>query len=137
MSPERTGGCLCGALRFVASADPTACGYCHCRLCRRSTGAPVLVWVTFPKDRFAYRSGTPARFASSDHGVREFCGACGTQIAFVSSREPAIVEVNVGAMDHPQHYVPQMHVHCESAIPWLRLADGLPRYEGSGPPQRC
>lgn len=127
------GGCLCGALRFEATADPIESGYCHCRLCQRSTGAPVLVYVCFPIDSFRYLAGTPARFASSNRGTREFCANCGTQIAFRASPHPVMVDVNVGALDDPARYPPQKHIHCTSAIPWLRLIDNLPRFDEAPP----
>ncbi len=133
MDSQHAGGCLCGALRFAAAGDPAGVAYCHCRLCQRSSGAPVLVWVTFCESNFRYTRGAPAQFASSSHGLREFCSICGTQVLFRTTREPDIVDLNVGAMDDPARYVPQMHIHCESAIPWLRLGDALPRYDGPGP----
>ncbi|WP_119460186.1 GFA family protein [Rhodospirillaceae bacterium SYSU D60014] len=40
------GGCLCGAIRYRVSTPPLQAGYCHCRLCQRSTGAPVLSWAS-------------------------------------------------------------------------------------------
>ena len=40
------GGCLCGAVRYRISAEPIDAGYCHCRMCQRSTGAPVVSWLT-------------------------------------------------------------------------------------------
>src|SRR6187551_694839 len=98
------GGCLCGALRFEATADAVESGYCHCRICQRSTGAPVLAYVSFPVDSFRYVSGTPSKFASSARGAREFCANCGTQIAFRASTNPRTVDVNVGALDDPARF---------------------------------
>ena len=128
------GGCLCGALRIEADAEPVETGYCHCTLCQRSTGAPVLAYVSFPVESFRYVKGTAARFASSARGVREFCADCGTQIAFRASTDPATVDVNIGALDEPALFPPQKHIYCGSAIPWLSIVDGLPRFEGSPPP---
>jgi hypothetical protein len=134
MTKNPDGGCLCGALRFTTDDEPVDCCYCHCRLCQRSSGAPVLAWASFPASAFRYTRGAPARYASSAHGVREFCAACGTQLVFRSTLQPALVEVNVGAMDAPVDYPPQFHIHCASAIAWLALEDGLPRHEGAEPP---
>ena len=81
-SLETTGGCLCGAVRYAARGEPVDTGYCHCRICQRSSGAPVLAWATFSNDAFAYTSGSPTTYRSSPKAGREFCAACGTQIAF-------------------------------------------------------
>lgn len=127
------GGCLCGALRFAVDGAPESICYCHCRLCQRSSGAPVLAWATFPVAAFRYLQGTPRSFASSAHGSREFCPACGTQIAFRSAHERQFVDLNVGAFDEPARFPPTHHIHCASAIPWLDQASELPRFDGAAP----
>ena len=40
------GGCLCGGVRYRISAEPHHASYCHCRMCQRSAGAPVVAWLT-------------------------------------------------------------------------------------------
>jgi hypothetical protein len=60
-----TGGCLCGAVKYRISAAPLDAGYCHCRLCQKSSGAPTLAWLTVPIHGFAYTHGNPTRFHSS------------------------------------------------------------------------
>ena len=133
MIQPHTGGCLCGALRFVALADPQVVDYCHCHACRRSSGAPVLAWASFDAASFRYTQGVPAQFASSDHGRRDFCAACGTQLLFRTTRQPGFVDVTIGALDDPARCVPTLHIHCAEAVPWLAIRDGLPRYDGPGP----
>lgn len=128
---KHDGGCLCGAIRFTSGAEPLDAGYCHCELCRRSTGAPVLAWVSYPAGTFAYVAGTPARYPSSDHGHREFCSRCGTQIAYRDSRNTATVEVNVGSLDDCEWVEPLYHIWCRSRIGWFDTRDALPRFETS------
>ena len=128
MDATHAGGCACGRLRFRSLAAPVDTGYCHCRVCQRTSGAPLLAYVSFPVAAFAYTAGTPRRYASSEIGTREFCEACGTQIAFRRTAGAVSVDVNVGAMDEPAAYPPARHIWCESAIPWLSLVDSLPRY---------
>src|SRR5690606_11424189 len=104
------GGCACGALRFSAKAEPLDAGYCHCRLCQRTTGAPVLAWVSYPIASFSYTRGVPARYPSSNHGHREFCSDCGTQIAYRDSEGARTVEINVGALDDSSSVQPRYHI---------------------------
>lgn len=125
------GGCACGQLRFRSLAPPLDTGYCHCRICQRTTGAPVLAYVSFPVTAFAYTAGTPRHYASSTIGDREFCSHCGTQIAFRRRSDAVTVDVNVGAMDDPAAYPPRRHIWCDSAIPWLDLGGALPRFAES------
>ena len=42
---EWTGGCLCGAVRYRASADPVRVVNCHCGMCRRTSGAAFMTFV--------------------------------------------------------------------------------------------
>ena len=131
--PAHEGGCLCGALRFRADAAPVDSGYCHCSLCRKSTGAPVLAWTTFPVDAFRYVAGQPRVFHSSAWGQREFCGSCGTQLVYRKREGASSVDVSIGSLDAPWSFPPQYHIHTGNQLPWLALADNLPRHVQSGP----
>lgn len=59
---EYHGGCLCGALRYLAAGTARDVCYCHCETCRRASGAPVVAWATFPAAGFAIVQGTLARY---------------------------------------------------------------------------
>ena len=128
-----TGGCLCGALRYETYESPKRTGYCHCTLCQRSSGAPVLAYATIPIDGFVLRQGDPARYASSKHGERWFCHHCGTQIAYCDKDNPTSVDINVGGLDNPELVSPQCHIFESSRISWFDTADQLPRYAGAEP----
>jgi hypothetical protein len=130
-----TGGCLCGKLRYAARCEPTDSGYCHCRLCQRSSGAPVLAWASFPTGCFEYLEGSPALYRSSPHGQREFCAVCGTQIAY---REigGSTLEINLASLDDPASIEPRLHIFTASRIPWFDTADALPRYPDGRRPAR-
>ena len=43
-----TGTCLCGAVRYEASADPVFSGHCYCTDCQKETGCGHLTVVTVP-----------------------------------------------------------------------------------------
>ncbi len=126
------GGCLCGQLRYEAF-DPIDAGYCHCRLCQRSSGGPVLAWATLSTECFSYTGGRPESFASSSSGRREFCANCGTQIAFRDERTPDRVDVNIASLDDPARVEPKYHIWVSSQISWFDTRDDLPRYAEDGP----
>lgn len=127
------GGCLCGGLRYAVAGEPTETGYCHCRMCQRSSGSAAVPWAAFPPERFAYEKGSPAVYLSSREGQREFCLECGSQIAFRGRKPPGIVVVNLGTLDAPERIAPSQHIWTGSRIPWFELRDELPRFEDAGP----
>ena len=133
MIPPLEGGCLCGAIRYRVSTPPLQAGYCHCRLCQRSTGAPVLPWASVPLDGFAYTRGTPVDYRSSAWGMRQFCGGCGAQILYRDAGSPTEISINLTTLDDPAAIVPDHHIWTSSRIRWFEVADDLPRYAEQGP----
>lgn len=130
---EHDGGCLCGQVRFRVTAQALDSGYCHCRMCQKNSGAPVVAWVIFPADGFRWIAGTPAVYASSARARRFFCSNCGSYMVFATEDSPAEVSVNTASFDDPSVFPPKMHIFVESRISWFNTADDLPRYEGYGP----
>lgn len=126
------GGCLCGKVRFRVTAPPLDSGYCHCRMCQRNSGAPVVAWVIFPTASFSWISGQPGVYASSDHAKRNFCAGCGSYLVFTSTKFPAEVSVNTASFDEPKAFPPRKHIFVESRISWFQTADNLPHHQGYG-----
>jgi hypothetical protein len=128
------GGCHCGQLRYrVDDEEFIDAGYCHCDICRQTTGAPVLAWATFPFGSFSYTEGQPSIYQSSDWGQREFCGTCGTQVCYREVDDPARIDVNVGSLDDPEMFEPEYHLYTAQQLEWFEVDDDLQRYEGAGP----
>ena len=126
------GGCLCGAVRYRVEGPPLHAGYCHCRMCQRAAGAPVVAWGAWPAGRFAWLQGKPGRFASSAKGERSFCPSCGTSLTSVDPGDRRLVEVTLASLDDPAAFPPEEHIWTASRIRWLELGDELPRH--TGPP---
>jgi hypothetical protein len=99
------GGCLCGAVRYRVAPCEGDSGYCHCRLCQRSAGAPALAWIGVPRTCLVVTSGTPRSFRSSSHASREFCPTCGTQLFFSDDGAPTI-DFTTTSLDDPAQTPP-------------------------------
>lgn len=102
MSSERTGGCLCGAVRFRATDVPTKVGACHCPMCQRWTGS-ALIGVTVPLGSVVWE-GELTEFASSSWAKRGFCAKCGSGLFFQVTLEGAYsdeIELPIGIFDDP------------------------------------
>ncbi len=127
------GGCLCGAVRYRLEGAPLHADFCHCRLCQRAAGAPVVAWGTWPADRLAWLKAEPTTFASSQKGRRSFCPSCGTPLTFVDADDPALVDVTLASLDDPA-FAPQDHIWTMSRIAWFDGRDELPRHTGARGP---
>jgi hypothetical protein len=88
---EIKGGCLCGAIRYTAEANPTSATVCHCRDCQKFTGSVFAALVRVPKDALTI-NGTLKTFSSiggSGNPIfRHFCPECGSSIAEESAMRP-------------------------------------------------
>jgi hypothetical protein len=134
-SREIVGGCLCGAVRFEAGLPTLFACHCHCHWCRRAHGAAFVTWFGVRESAFALTSGseTIRWFASSEKSERGFCSRCGTTLFFRSSLAPGEVHVALACADGPIDRQPQLHIFYEAHVPWVTLADELPKYERDHP----
>jgi hypothetical protein len=127
------GGCLCGAVRYRIAAAPRDAGYCHCRMCQRAAGAPVVPWLTVSSDDFGWIKGEPARYRSSPKAERLFCPSCGTQMVFREPAAPQYLDVTLASLDDPAAVPPDHHGWTSSRIAWFDTKDDLPRYPEGDP----
>jgi len=130
---DREGGCLCGAVRYRLSGTPIDAGFCHCRLCQKSSGAPLMAWLTLPAGGFEYLQGDVSVFHSSESHQREFCSRCGTQLAFRLKRNPTTVDVTICSLVDSSAIAPEYHIWCRSKVGWLHVDDALPQFPDAGP----
>lgn len=78
----KSGGCLCGAVRFDAVNVPTTYGICHCEMCRRWTGSALLEVSLKTEDITWHGADNIATHTSSAWAERAWCGTCGTNVYF-------------------------------------------------------
>jgi hypothetical protein len=129
------GGCLCGRVRFRVAAPALDSGYCHCRMCQKNSGAPVVAWASFPATGFSWLGEEPSSYASSSHGRRKFCSHCGSYLVFASTNYPHEVSVNTASFDDPGAFAPRKHIYAGSRIAWFHTDDDLPSHPDYGDPQ--
>jgi hypothetical protein len=139
---ERTGGCLCGQIRYRITADPVVSRLCWCRDCQHIAGNGTAN-VIFPTEAIAI-SGEPSAYTSgADSGNqvrRRFCPQCGCHLFADSTGRPGLTVVRVGTLDDPSSVRPVANIWAGSAPAWACLDAGLERIERqpappSKPPQ--
>lgn len=98
---SRSGGCLCGAVRFAAEDTETDYHACHCGMCRRWSGGPFFGAKT---SRVVFEGAeTLARYASSAWAERGFCKACGSTLFYYLKPTQSFV-MSVGSFDDPSAF---------------------------------
>jgi hypothetical protein len=130
-SEGMTGGCQCGAVRYRLNATPKGTHICHCRMCQKASGSPVMAWTGVASDRFSVTRGMLASFASSEIAERGFCAACGTPLTYRSKRFDNI-SVTMGSLDRPADLFPKRQLGVESRLPWFAGLAGLPERTTEG-----
>jgi len=132
----RTGGCACGAIRYELRSEPFDAGYCHCRICQLTSGAPVLAFATVPIADYRVVAGVPAVRRSSSLADRSFCGACGTPLTIHADYQPDTIDFTIASLDDPAVIAPSFHIWTESRLAWFDTADDFPRHRGFRPGTR-
>ncbi|HEY4253052.1 MAG TPA: GFA family protein [Roseomonas sp.] len=126
-----TGGCFCGHVRYEAGGTPFHPTICHCSMCRRVAGAPMVAWFSVPRAAYRVTAGTPTRFASSDRAMRSFCPRCGTPLTFEGDYCPDEIDITTLSLDDPEAMPPGDHSHVAAKLGWVALADGLPAFRAT------
>ncbi|MFN4055228.1 MAG: GFA family protein [Alishewanella aestuarii] len=74
------GKCLCGAI-IVSAPEQQQIDVCHCQMCRRWSGGPMLAVHCGSAVTFS-GSIKPAVYQSSDWAERGFCPQCGSHLFY-------------------------------------------------------
>ena len=128
MAPARTGGCLCGAIRYESAGEPQFALQCHCRDCQRASGSGYVAAVRMPSSAAAWFSrasplqriwtspilnATVGKISQANRQGNEFL------------RRPRKGEVKSGDPEFPNK------LECTSRNPVYRLEGGEPSSPGS------
>lgn len=138
MPDPLTGGCACGTVRYALLSAPFDPGWCHCRTCQLSSGAPAMMFASVKAGDLVFTMGEAQvrRFKSSSFGHRLFCGACGTPIAMQVDHQPETIDFSATTLDDPAAVAPGFHIFWASRVPWFEPKDDLPRHDRFRPDTR-
>lgn len=125
---KRSGGCLCGAVRYEISGGDPAIGICHCSMCRRQ-GGHVQAAMAVPRADFRWtRQDGLAWYRSSDHGRRPFCRDCGTPLGYEEDNADTVYP-NAGSLDDGGvGLVIRSHIFTASKGAYYTIGDNAPQF---------
>lgn len=132
----RQGRCLCGAVAFEVEGPLGPVVFCHCSICRRSSGSAFAASASVPAASFRIVRGEEAvhEYESSDGYFRAFCSRCGSPVYGRSARSPEVRRVRLGTLEGGAPVRAQAHVWTSSKAPWFDIGDGMESFEGMPPP---
>ena len=136
--PKLTGGCMCGAVRYEADAEPAMVAVCHCATCQKNTGSAFSLNVGVPEDAVTITGDSHATYedhsgASGHPFYRSFCARCGSPISGRGNAYAGLVFLKGGTLDDPSWLKPDAHIWCGEKQPWVVIEDGAAQMPG-GPP---
>lgn len=146
----KTGGCLCGDVRFEVRGRIPDLYQCHCSLCRKMTGSSANAGLAVRAGDFSW-AGRARKVRSFERptGFRnDFCARCGSPVPFAVEGEDQ-VWIPAGAFDGPIGARVAHHIHVASKADWDEIGGAgirhatdpgpavlFGRQERAGPPAR-
>ncbi len=122
-----TGGCLCGEVRYEITKPCIENNFCHCRICQKFSGAPVVAMSTYPVDAIRFTKGEPKYYKSSPFVERGFCANCGSSLTYrpltpsVTPNWADWIVIHTASLDNPEPNAPAWHLGVESQMPWVDI----------------
>lgn len=131
------GSCLCGQVHYEIEESLGPIVFCHCSVCRKSTGSAHQAVSRTPSARFRITRGQDAlkeyQYEPGHH--RYFCGNCGSGIYSRRDANPESVIVRLGTLDTPVDQAIAAHIFVGSKASWDNIPDDAPKFQ-EWPPAR-
>ncbi len=127
-----TGGCLCGAIRYVATGEPDIAGFCYCADCRKASGSGFMPFMGFKAEALRI-TGETLRFTSPSargtDAVRNSCPRCGGLVFGGVVGVDVSHTVYAGSLDDPAGFKPTIAIFLRDKADWVALPDGIAGFE--------
>jgi hypothetical protein len=129
MSRIRTGGCLCGAVRYHVDGPMRPVIACHCRECRRQSGHYYAASQALRANVEITGADQLTWYHASAHAARGFCRHCGSALFFQGTNSDRIA-ILAGSVDEPSGLELAGHVFVSEQGDYYTLDDDLPKARG-------
>ena len=125
---DRSGGCLCGAVRYRVRGELRDVVVCHCSRCRRVHGH-VGAYTEAASEQLAVLAARTLRWYVADGRERGFCEGCGATL-FWRRAGADRTSIAAGTLDEPTGLRTAAHIFVASKGDYYEIADGLPSFSG-------
>ncbi len=132
------GSCLCGGVRYEVSGPLFAMARCHCRECRKASGAEFATNASTKAEDFRVVSGEDLlrEYETSPGQARVFCGRCGSPLIKRIADKPDKIRIRLGTLDSDIDERAALHVWVSEKPSWSEINDELPQFEKAPVPKR-
>ncbi len=127
-----TGGCQCGAVRYVIEAERLVVYACHCTECQKQSASAFGLSVPISRDSLKIQGKTESWRRPTDSGSHTncyFCLECGSRLFHAGENRPGLVTIKGGSLDNANALDPIAHIWTRSRQGWLVLPDDVPQWE--------
>jgi len=126
----RTGGCLCGAVKFKIDGPLRDVVNCHCTMCQKLHGGFGGHAKAKKKD-ITFLSETGLKwYRTSAIAQRGFCEECGSSLFWQPDAQDA-TGILAGALDCPTNLKTIGHIFTAEKADFYEITDDLPQFEKS------
>ena len=118
---EARGSCLCGATRINVTGISRNAGACHCSMCRKWGGGPLLA-VECGTDVSFEGEENISIFDSSEWAERGFCNKCGSHL-FYRLKESKEYIMPVGLFDDDKMFIFEHQIFIDEKPAFYQFAN--------------
>ena len=106
---------------------------CHCTDCQKRSGSGFGLSMWVKRESLAATKGAPvlqvSKAADGSERRNRVCGQCGVRLWSEPPKRPELAVLRPGTLDDPKQFTPVAHMWTRSAHPWVKIPDGVARYE--------
>ncbi len=133
---KRTGGCLCGKVRYEVPRDMKTAAKCHCQMCQKSTGAGAMTAAVYANEDVKLSGETKSYTYTSDGGrpvTNNFCPNCGSSVTMITPGLAGLTLIRAGTLDDSTGLEPQFVVYNKRRPDWDADNPNIPHHHEMPP----
>ena len=126
MTTTLRGGCLCGAVCFVATGQIKRVSACYCGQCRKQNGGGPFYGAELQGELSIDSTDALQWYASSAKAMRGFCRCCGSSLFWKANDDPSYFDVSLGALADSESLRLDAHIFVDHCPSYMAVAESAP-----------
>lgn len=122
----RSGGCMCGAVRYLVTGTLRPVVMCHCTQCRRMTGHFMAATAARRRDFQLTSAAELSWYAASEEARRGFCARCGSTL-FWDGVGRDYISIAAGSLDDSSGLTVACHIYVANKGGYYDIEGDVPQ----------